>query len=174
MQALVEYKGKQFLVQENIDLKVPYLGGEIGDQFNIDKILFTDDSKKKEFGKPFVSNLSITGKILSHGRDDKVVVFKMKRRKGYQVKNGHRQDFSIVKIDKFKKATKKAAAKNKDDKPNIIQSEPSDSDNVSEGVSETADNSETADSSEKKIEEVPINASVEDKGSKINEGTGSN
>ena len=63
---------------------------------------------------------------------------------------------------------------NKDDKPNIIQSEPSDSDNVSEGVSETADNSETADSSEKKIEEVPINASVEDKGSKINEGTGSN
>ena len=110
MQALVEYKGKQFLVQENIELKVPYLGGEIGDQFNIDKILFTDDSKKKEFGKPFVSNLSITGKILSHGRDDKITVFKMKRRKGYQVKNGHRQSFTMVKIDKFKKTRKKTAS----------------------------------------------------------------
>ena len=105
MQALVEHKGKQFLVEENLELKLPYLGGEIGGKIQLEKILYTNDSKKKEFGKPYITNLSISGKILSHGRDEKVVVFKMKRRKGYQVKNGHRQNFTMVKIEKFKKAT---------------------------------------------------------------------
>ena len=118
MQALVEHRGKQFLVTENLELKVPYLGGKEGDKIQLDKILYVDDSKKKEFGKPYLTNLTISGKILSHGRDDKVIVFKMKRRKGYQVKNGHRQDFSIIKIDKFKKSTKKAASSTKkEDKP---------------------------------------------------------
>ena len=105
MQALVEHKGKQFLVEENLELKLPYLGGKIGERIQIEKILYTDDSKKKEFGKPYLTNFSISGKILSHGKDEKVVVFKMKRRKGYQVKNGHRQNFTMVKIEKFKKAT---------------------------------------------------------------------
>ena len=112
MQALVEHRGKQFLVEENQEFKFPYLGGKAGDKFNLDKILFVDDSKKKEFGKPYIENLSISGEIMSHGREDKIVVFKMKRRKGYQVKKGHRQDFTVVKIAKFKKATaKKATAK---------------------------------------------------------------
>ena len=105
MQALVEHKGKQFLVTENLELKVPYLGGKEGDKFELEKILYLDNTKKKEFGKPYLTNLTISGKILSHGRDDKVIVFKMKRRKGYQVKNGHRQNFTMVKIEKFKKAT---------------------------------------------------------------------
>ena len=105
MQALVEHKGKQFLVEENLELKLPYLGGKIGEKIQIEKILYTDDSKKKEFGKPYLTNFSISGKILSHGKDEKVVVFKMKRRKGYQVKNGHRQNFTMVKIEKFKKTT---------------------------------------------------------------------
>ena len=105
MQALVEHRGKQFLVEENLELKLPYLGGKIGEKIQIEKILYTDDSKKKEFGKPYLTNFSISGKILSHGKDEKVIVFKMKRRKGYQVKNGHRQNFTMVKIEKFKKAT---------------------------------------------------------------------
>ena len=118
MQALVEHRGKQFLVEENVELKFPYLGGKVGDKFDLEKILYIDDSKKKEFGKPYIKNLSISGEILSHGRDDKIIVFKMKRRKGYQVKNGHRQNFTLVKIAKFKKsaakkttATKKAETK---------------------------------------------------------------
>ena len=116
MQALVEHKGKQFLVEENLELKLPYLGGKIGEKIQIEKILYTDDSKKKEFGKPYLTNFSISGKILSHGKDEKVVVFKMKRRKGYQVKNGHRQNFTMVKIEKFKKtsvAKKTTATKKK-------------------------------------------------------------
>ena len=105
MQALVEHKGKQFLVEENSELKFPYLSGKVGEKFKLEKILYIDDSKKKEFGTPHITNISISAEILSHGRDDKVVVFKMKRRKGYQVKNGHRQNFTMVKIEKFKKAT---------------------------------------------------------------------
>ena len=105
MQALVEHKGKQFIVEENLELKFPYLGGKVGEKIQLEKILYTNDSKKKEFGKPYITNLSISGNILSHGRDEKVVVFKMKRGKGYQVKNGHRQNFTMVKIEKFKKAT---------------------------------------------------------------------
>ena len=50
MQALVEHKGKQFLVKENLELKVPYLGGKEGDKFILEKILYLDDTKKKEFG----------------------------------------------------------------------------------------------------------------------------
>jgi large subunit ribosomal protein L21 len=107
MQALVEHKGKQFLVEENIELKFPYLGGKVGEKFDLEKILYTDNAEKKEFGKPYLKNLSISAEILSHGRDDKIVVFKMKRRKGYQVKNGHRQNFTLVKIQKFKKVTAK-------------------------------------------------------------------
>ena len=103
MQALIEHKGKQFLVEENSELKFPYLGGKVGEKFQLEKVLYTDDSKKKEFGSPYITNLSISGEILSHGRDKKVVVFKMKRRKGYQKKNGHRQNFTMVKIEKFKK-----------------------------------------------------------------------
>ena len=116
MQALVEHKGKQFLVKENLELKFPYLGGKVGEKIQLEKILYTDDSKKKEFGKPYLTNLSISGKILSHGKDEKIVVFKMKRRKGYQVKNGHRQNFTMVKIEKFKKtsvAKKTTATKKK-------------------------------------------------------------
>ncbi len=127
MQALVEHRGKQFLVEENVELKFPYLGGKVGDKFDLEKILYVDNSKKKEFGKPYIKNLSISGEILSHGRDDKVIVFKMKRRKGYQVKNGHRQNFTLVKIAKFKKtaakktATKKAETKKTADTPKEVK-----------------------------------------------------
>ena len=112
MEALVEHRGKQFLVKESLELKVPYLGGKVGDKVDLDKILYIDDSKKKEFGQPYIQNFSITGKILSHGRDDKIIVFKMKRRKGYQVKNGHRQNFTVVKIEKFKKIASKKSSDN--------------------------------------------------------------
>ena len=119
MQALIEHRGKQFLVEENVELKFPYLGGKVGDKFDLEKILYVNDAKKKEFGKPYIKNLSISGEILSHGRDDKIIVFKMKRRKGYQVKNGHRQNFTLVKITKFKKtAAKKTTATKKTETEN--------------------------------------------------------
>ena len=74
MQALVEHKGKQFLVEENSEFKFPYLGGKIGEKIELEKILYTDDSKKKKFGSPYIDGLAISAEILSHGRDKKVVV----------------------------------------------------------------------------------------------------
>ena len=63
-------------------------------------------------GNPTVASMKVSATVLEHGRDKKIIVFKKKRRKGYQVKNGHRQDFSLIKIDKI--GAVKAAAKKKE------------------------------------------------------------
>ena len=107
MKALVEHRGKQFIVEEGKEFKVPFLNGKVGEKVVLDHILYIDDTKNKEFGKPYLEKMSVSAKIISHEKDDKVVVFKMKRRKGYQVKKGHRQDYTVIKIDKIKKASTK-------------------------------------------------------------------
>ena len=110
MYALIEFAGKQFKVEEGGSIKVPYIDGKVGSKVIIDKILYMDDGKNKTVGTPTVPGAKIDGEILSHGRERKVVVFKFKRRKGYQKKNTHRQEYSILKVGKVGKA-KKAAAK---------------------------------------------------------------
>jgi len=108
MYAIVEIAGKQFRVAKDQNLKVPRLEAESGSKVQFDKVLFyADDSGKNQLGKPAINNMTISATVVEHGRDKKIVVFKKKRRKGYQVKNGHRQDFSVIKIDKIS-ATKKA------------------------------------------------------------------
>ena len=106
MYALIEFAGKQFKVEEGNSIKVPYIDGKIGSKITIDKILYVDDGKQKIVGNPLVSGIKIDGEITSHGRERKVVVFKFKRRKGYQKKNSHRQEFSILKIGKLGKVAK--------------------------------------------------------------------
>ena len=110
MYALIEFAGKQFRVEEGGSIKVPYIDGKVGSKVIIDKILYMDDGKNKTVGTPTVPGAKIDGEILSHGRERKVVVFKFKRRKGYQKKNTHRQEYSILKVGKVGKA-KKATAK---------------------------------------------------------------
>ena len=107
MKALVEHRGKQFIVEEGKEFKVPLLNGKVGEKVVLDHILYIEGTKNKEFGKPYLEKMSVSAKIVSHEKDDKVVVFKMKRRKGYQVKKGHRQDYTVIKIDKIKKASTK-------------------------------------------------------------------
>ena len=92
MYALIEFAGKQFRVEEGDSIKVPYVDGKVGSKVTIDKILYMDDGKNKTVGTPTVHGAKIDGEILSHGRERKVVVFKFKRRKGYQKKNTHRQE----------------------------------------------------------------------------------
>ena len=106
MYALIEFAGKQFKVEEGNSIKVPYIDGKIGSKITIDKILYMDDGKNKMVGNPLVPGIKIDGEITSHGRERKVVVFKFKRRKGYQKKNTHRQEYSMLKIGKLGKATK--------------------------------------------------------------------
>ena len=113
MNVLVEILGKQFKVEKGDKLKVPYINKKIGEKLTFDNILYSDDGKNKELGKPYLKNMQIEAKLLEHGREDKVIVFKFKRRKGHQKKNGHRQKFSLIEVSNFKKKTAKKAAPKK-------------------------------------------------------------
>ena len=111
MYALIEFAGKQYKVEENSSIKVPYVDGKVGSKVTIDKILYMDDGENKTVGTPLVNGVKIYGKIESHGRERKVVVFKFKRRKGYQKKNTHQQEYSMLKVGKFGKVTKSSSKK---------------------------------------------------------------
>ena len=120
MYALIEFAGKQFKVEEGSSIKVPYVDGKVGSKVTFDKIIYMDDGKNKTVGTPIVAGVKIDGEIVSHGRERKVVVFKFKRRKGYQKKNTHRQEYSILKVGKVgkaKKVAKKELAKSVESKP---------------------------------------------------------
>ena len=123
MYALIEFAGKQFKVEEGSSIKVPYVDGKVGSKVNFEKIIYMDDGKNKMVGTPIVDGVKIDGKIISHGRERKVVVFKFKRRKGYQKKNTHRQEYSILEVGKVGKAKK--VAKKELAKPVEVESKPS-------------------------------------------------
>ena len=115
MYAIVNISGHQYRVTENERLKIALLEAEAGNKVNFDQVLLLDDGKKINIGEPFVKNASVSAKVLEHGRDKKILVYKKKRRKGYQRKNGHRQDYTLIQVDTIsvKKPTKKAAPKTK-------------------------------------------------------------
>ena len=113
MYAIAELSGKQFKIEPGSELKVPKQSGKVGDKIVLDKVLFFDNDKDKLIGTPFIKDMSIEAKISSHGRDKKIIVFKMKRRKRYRRKHGHRQDFSMIKFDKIDSKKKKTVAKAK-------------------------------------------------------------
>ena len=99
MYAIVDIYGKQFRVEKNLILKVPFISEEVGKSVNFEKIILVMDDKKIKVGQPLVKGAKVSAKILEHGREKKVTVFKKKRRKGYQVKNGHRQNFTKIQIE---------------------------------------------------------------------------
>lgn len=117
MYAIVNYKGNQILVREGENTRIPFLkDSEVGSTLSFDNVLFFDDGKKKHYGNPILKNINFKAKIVSHERDSKIIVFKKKRRKGYQKKNGYRDQFTVVKVDKLSvtknTATKKTVTKN--------------------------------------------------------------
>ena len=97
--AVVEIAGKQFQVRENDELEVPKLGEDVGTSLNFDRVLLINDENKTQVGGPTVGNASVKATVLQHGKHGRIIVYKKKRRKGYQKKRGHRQDFTIIKID---------------------------------------------------------------------------
>ena len=100
MYAIVEIAGKQFRVEKNKSLKVPSLQAQSGSKVEFDQVLiYTDDNGQTQIGRPVVKDMKVSATVIEHGRHKKVIVFKKKRRKGYQKKNGHRQGFSLIKID---------------------------------------------------------------------------
>lgn len=114
MYAVVEIAGKQFRVEKEKNIKVPLLKAHSGSTIEFDQVLaYTDDKGATQIGQPMLADMKVTATVVEHGRDKKVIVFKKKRRKGYQKKNGHRQGFSLIKIDDIAvvKASKKTQAK---------------------------------------------------------------
>ena len=111
MFAIVNILGKQYRVAEGEQVKVASLKTEAGKKVNFDQVLLTDDGTKVKVGSPTIKGVSVSGTVMDHGRDRKVIVFKKKRRKGYRRKNGHRQGYSLVQIDAISTAApaKKAA-----------------------------------------------------------------
>lgn len=111
MYAVVEIGGMQWRVAKKDTLKVPKVDTKVGQSIELDRVLLVVDKGKVDIGKPFVSGMRVKATVVSHGKADKVKVFKKKRRKGYQVLRGHRQDYTEIRIDTIgaAKAAPKAA-----------------------------------------------------------------
>ena len=101
MYAIVDIAGQQFKVEKGQEVFVHRLEGDEGAKMEFDKVLLVDNNGKVSVGTPTVEGAKISAKIVAHTRGDKVIVFKKKRRKGYQKSNGHRQDLSKVLIEKI-------------------------------------------------------------------------
>jgi len=99
MYAIINISGKQYKAVSGARIRVPKQDGETGTRLTFDKVLLINDGENTKIGKPILKGASVTGTILDHGRDKKILVYKKKRRKGYQRKNGHRQWFTEIQFD---------------------------------------------------------------------------
>lgn len=102
MYAIVDIAGKQFKVEKDKFVYAPLLDKEEGSTVDFDKVLLVENEGSVNVGTPTLEGAKVSGKVLEHVKGDKVIVFKKKRRKGYKVKNGHRQQFSKVLIEDIK------------------------------------------------------------------------
>ncbi|MGB2342503.1 MAG: 50S ribosomal protein L21 [Flavobacteriaceae bacterium] len=113
MYAIVEIAGQQFKVAKDQKVYVHRLQGKEGSSVSFDKVYLLDNGKQVTLGAPAITGASVEAKVVKHLKGDKVIVFKKKRRKGYRVKNGHRQALTEILIESIsaKGGAKKAAPK---------------------------------------------------------------
>jgi len=98
MYAIFEAKGKQFRAEPDVTLRLPTLDAEPGDRVTFDHVLLAERDDQVIVGQPSLAGAAVATEVIRHGRGDKIVVFKMKRRKGYRRKQGHRQGFTEVRV----------------------------------------------------------------------------
>lgn len=114
MYAIVDIAGQQFKVEKDQQIFVHRLAGEVGSAVDFEKVMLIENNGKVDLGTPFISGATVSAKIISHLKSDKVIVFHKKRRKGYQKSNGHRQYMTKISIenigDKIVAKPKKAKA----------------------------------------------------------------
>jgi len=110
MYAIVNIAGKQYKVAKGDQLKVARLSTKVGDKVDFSEVLLTDDGKNVKIGSPAVKGAKVTAEVLEHGRHRKILIYKKKRRKGYQRKAGHKQDFSAIKVNSISVGTAAKAA----------------------------------------------------------------
>ncbi len=102
MFAIIETGGKQFKVAEGQKLEVEKLEVKAGGTFKIDEVLLISEKGHVTIGKPYIKGASVSGKVIAHGKEDKILVFKMKAKKRYQKTQGHRQNYTEIEITEIK------------------------------------------------------------------------
>ncbi len=124
MYAIVEIAGQQFKVEKDQQIFAHRIDVKEGSKVDFDKVLLMDNSGKVNVGSPVIKGAKVTAKVLEHLKGEKVIVFKKKRRKGYRVKNGHRQyltKLEILKIDEkgSKSKGQGSSSLKKEEKPTV-------------------------------------------------------
>jgi large subunit ribosomal protein L21 len=103
MYAVVDIAGKQFRISQNDKILIPSMRGKVGSTVTFNKVLLLGEDKQISVGNPLVAGASVEATVLDNMKDDKVIVFKKKKRKGYRLKRGHRQGYTRVQITKIGK-----------------------------------------------------------------------
>ena len=111
MYAIIESCGKQYKVEEKMVVFFEKLDAEEGKKVTFDKVVLVSNDGKVQIGSPYVKGVKVEGKVVAHGKGKKIIVFKMKPKKNYRRKQGHRQPYTKVEITSIKTATKKTATK---------------------------------------------------------------
>ena len=111
MYAIIESCGRQYKVAEGDVVFFEKLDAEEGKKVKFDNVVLYSDGKKVQVGNPYVKGVKVEGKVVSHGKGKKIIVFKMKPKKNYRRKQGHRQPYTKVEITSIKTAAKKAETK---------------------------------------------------------------
>ena len=99
MYAVIKTGGKQYRVTAGETLKIETVAGDVGSAIVLDKVLMVGNGDKVSVGKPMLTGASVSATIVANGRHDKVRIFKMRRRKHYQKHQGHRQNYTEIRID---------------------------------------------------------------------------
>ena len=99
MYAVIKTGGKQYRVAVGQKLKIEQIPADIGQEVSLDQVLSVGEGESLKIGGPFVDGATVTATVLAQGRHDKIKVFKMRRRKGYRRTQGHRQNYTEIRID---------------------------------------------------------------------------
>ncbi len=111
MYAVIEICGRQYKVEKGDVVFFEKLDVEEGKKVTFDNVMLVSDNGKVQVGNPYVTGVKVEGKVVSHGKHKKIIVFKMKAKKNERTKQGHRQPYTKVEITSIKTAAKKAEAK---------------------------------------------------------------
>ncbi|MDR1662407.1 MAG: 50S ribosomal protein L21 [Azoarcus sp.] len=99
MYAVIKTGGKQYRVAAGEKIKVEQIPADVGSQITLDQVLLVGEGESVTIGAPVVAGAAVTASVLAHGRHDKIKIFKMRRRKHYQKHQGHRQNYTEIRID---------------------------------------------------------------------------
>jgi large subunit ribosomal protein L21 len=102
MYAIIKTGGKQFRAEPGSTIRIPTLTAEVGETVTFDQVLLAGGDDEVTVGSPVLDGASVTGEVVRHGKDRKIIIFKWKRRKNYRRKAGHRQGFTEVRIGEIR------------------------------------------------------------------------